>query len=118
MPHQYRGVPVALKHLLPPFAGIRDLVDAGALMSYSARQADLYRETAVFVDKILKGAKPADLPVEQPTRFELVINLKTAKTLGLAVPQSLLARGRRNHRMRRWMHDRFSHHDGLGRTAG
>jgi len=61
-------------------------------MSYSARQADLYRETAVFVDKILKGAKPADLPVEQPTRFELVINLKTAKTLGLTVTQSLLAR--------------------------
>jgi putative ABC transport system substrate-binding protein len=117
VPHQYRGVPVALKHLLPPFAGIRDLVDAGALMSYSARQADLYREPAVFVDKILKGAKPADLPVEQPTRFELVINLKTAKTLGLAVPQSLLARGRRNHRMRRWMNDRFWHHDALGRTA-
>ena len=69
MPHQYRGVPVELKHLVPPFAGIRDLVDAGALMSYSARQADLYRETAVFVDKILKGAKPADLPVEQRTRW-------------------------------------------------
>ena len=61
-------------------------------MSYSARQADLYRETAVFVDKILKGAKPADLPVEQPTRFELVINLKTAKTLRPTVTQSLLAR--------------------------
>ncbi len=61
-------------------------------MSYSARQADLYCETAVFVDKILKGAKPADLPVEQPTRFELVINPKTAKTLGLTVPQSLVAR--------------------------
>ena len=61
-------------------------------MSYNARQADLYRETAVFVDKILKGAKPANLPVEQPTRFELVINLRTAKTLGLIVPQSLLAR--------------------------
>jgi putative tryptophan/tyrosine transport system substrate-binding protein len=61
-------------------------------MSYSAWQADLYRETAVFVDKILKGAKPADLPVEQPTTFELVVNLKTAKTLGLTVPQSLVAR--------------------------
>jgi putative ABC transport system substrate-binding protein len=61
-------------------------------MSYSAWQADLYRETAVFVDKILKGAKPADLPVEQPTRFELVINPKTAKTLGLTVPQSLVGR--------------------------
>jgi len=61
-------------------------------MSYSARQADLYRETAVFVDKILKRAKPADLPVEQPTTFELVVNLKTAKTLGLTVPQSLVAR--------------------------
>ena len=61
-------------------------------MSYSARQADLYRETAVFVDKIFKGAKPADLPVEQPTRFELIINPKTAKTLGLTVPQSLVAR--------------------------
>ena len=61
-------------------------------MSYSARQADLFRETAVFVDKILKGAKPADLPVEQPTTIELVVNLKTAKTLGLTVPQSLVAR--------------------------
>ena len=92
MPHQYRGVPVALKHLLPPFAGIRDLVDAGALMSYSARQADLYRETAVFVDKILKGAKPADLPVEQPTRFELVNQPQDLEDARPTVTQSLLAR--------------------------
>ena len=83
---------LALKHHLPLFSTTRVAVDAGALMSYAGRLADVYRGAAVYVDKILKGSKPADLPVEQPTRFELVINLKTAKALGLTVPQSLLAR--------------------------
>jgi putative ABC transport system substrate-binding protein len=73
----------------------RQFVDAGGLMSYGADTSESYRRVAYFVDRILKGAKPADLPVEQPMKFELVINLKTAKKIGVAIPQSLLYRADR-----------------------
>ena len=69
-----------------------DYVEAGCLMSYSADEAESYRRAAFYVDKVLKGAKPADLPVEQPTKFEFVINLKTAKQIGLTIPPNVLAR--------------------------
>jgi ABC-type uncharacterized transport system substrate-binding protein len=77
---------------LPAIYYRRDFVDDGGLMSYSARRDDLARRAATFVDKILKGAKPADLPVEQPTKFEFVINLKAAKQIGLTIPPNVLAR--------------------------
>jgi putative tryptophan/tyrosine transport system substrate-binding protein len=81
-----------LRRKLPAICGSLWLADAGLLMAYGPNQTKMWRRAAVFVDKILKGAKPADLPVEQPTKFELVINLKTAKALGLSIPQSLLLR--------------------------
>ena len=85
-------VSFALKSRLPSVYDNRGAVDTGGLMSYHANPADRYRRIAYFVDRILKGAKPADLPVEQPTKFELVINLKTAKQIGLTIPQSVLYR--------------------------
>jgi ABC-type uncharacterized transport system substrate-binding protein len=87
-----RLVDLAAKNRLPTVYTSRDFVDAGGLMSYGSNVADLFRRAATYVDKILKGAKPGDLPVEQPTKFELVINLKAAKALGLTIPQSVLAR--------------------------
>jgi len=87
-----RAVELALKYRLPPISPTRLFPTEGGLMAYSSNQRDLYRRAAAYVDRILKGAKPADIPVEQPTRFELVINLKTAAALGLAIPPTLLAR--------------------------
>ena len=83
---------LALKHRLPGMFGIRESVYAGGLISYGADINDLFRRAAIYIDKILKGAKPADLPVEQASKYELVINLKVAKTLGLTIPPSILAR--------------------------
>ncbi len=90
--NQKRIAGFALKSRLPSMYGNREAVDTGGLMSYGADLADSYRRVAYYVDKILKGAKPADLPVEQPTKFELVINLKTAKQIGLTIPPEVLAR--------------------------
>ncbi len=85
-----RLVDLAAKNRLPVVYSQREFVDAGGLLAYGTNVADMYRRAATYVDKILKGAKPGDLPVEQPTKFELVINLKTAKVLGLTIPPSLL----------------------------
>jgi putative ABC transport system substrate-binding protein len=83
---------LALKHGLPTVSGQREYAEAGGLIAYGANLAELFRRAAGYVDKILKGTRPADLPIEQPTKFELVVNLKTAKALGVTVPQSLLSR--------------------------
>jgi putative ABC transport system substrate-binding protein len=90
--NQKRIAGLALKSRLPSVYQSREAVDAGGLMSYSADLADSYRRVAYFVDRILKGAKPADLPVEQPTKFEFVVNLKAAKQIGLTIPPNVLAR--------------------------
>ena len=86
---------LAIKHRLPSMHADRPYVEAGGLMSYATNDADQFRRAAVFVDKILKGAKPADFPIEQPTKFEFVINLKTAKQIGLTIPPNVLARADR-----------------------
>ena len=83
---------LALSARLPTMHGIREQVEAGGLMSYGSNFPDLFRRTADLVDKILRGAKPGDIPVEQPTKFDLIINLTTAKALGLAIPKSFLLR--------------------------
>ena len=88
--HRTQVLEFAAKRRLPVMYGSREYVEDGGLMSYGASYDDLFRRAATYVDKILKGAKPGDLPVEQPTKFELVLNLKTAKALGLTMPPSLL----------------------------
>jgi putative ABC transport system substrate-binding protein len=90
--HMKEIVDFSARHHMPTMFGEREFVEAGGLMSYWTSWPDVRRRTAVYVDKVLKGAKPADLPVEQPTKFELVINLKTARALGLTIPPSVLAR--------------------------
>jgi len=90
--HRTRLADLAARSRLPAAYGLRENVEAGGLVSYGPSVRDLFRRSATYVDKILKGAKPADLPVERPTKFDLVINLKTVKALGLTIPQSLLGR--------------------------
>jgi putative ABC transport system substrate-binding protein len=90
--HRARIVRLAATSRVPAIYGYREMVEVGGLMSYGAHLGDLHKRAATYVDKILKGAKPADLPVEQPTKFELVINTRTAQSLGLAIPPSLLLR--------------------------
>jgi putative tryptophan/tyrosine transport system substrate-binding protein len=92
VPYPKKIAELAIKNRLPSMNEGSEWVEAGGLISYAASDADLFRRAATFVDKILKGAKPADLPVEQPTKFEFVINLKTAKALNLTIPQSVLYR--------------------------
>ncbi len=87
-----RIVNFVVKHQLPTMFNAREYAELGGLMAYGANIADLFRRSATYVDRILKGANPADLPIEQPTTFELVINLKAAKALGLTIPPAVLAR--------------------------
>jgi len=93
--YQKRITELAIKNRLPSIYEASEYVEAGGLMSYSANDADQFRRAAYYVDRILKGTKPADLPVEQPTKFELLINLKTAKQIGLTIPPNVLARADR-----------------------
>jgi ABC-type uncharacterized transport system substrate-binding protein len=86
---------LSMKRRLPSVYGVREYAEAGGLMDYSVDPVDLEGRAAIYVDKILKGVRPADLPIEQPTKFELAINLKTAKALGLTIPQPLLLRADR-----------------------
>ena len=90
--HQMTLLNLAAKARLPVIYGSRQFTDAGGLMSYGPNYGDVFRRSAVYVDKILKGARPGDLPIEQPTKFEFVVNLKTAKALGITIPQSILLR--------------------------
>jgi ABC-type uncharacterized transport system substrate-binding protein len=93
--HKKQIADLAIKETLPSMCEAADYVEAGCLMSYSANDAECFKRAAYYVDRILKGAKPADLPIEQPTKFELVINLKAAKQIGLAIPPNVLARADR-----------------------
>jgi putative tryptophan/tyrosine transport system substrate-binding protein len=93
--HRKQLVELAIKSRLPTMCSGASWIDVGCIMSYGPNVTELYRRSAVFVDKILKGTKPADIPVEQPTKFELIINLKTAKQLGLTIPPNVLARADR-----------------------
>jgi len=93
--NQKRIVDFALMSRLPSIYYYREAVDAGGLMSYGTDLVDSYKRVAYFIDRILKGARPSDLPVEQPTKFELVINLKTANQIGLTIPPEMLARASR-----------------------
>jgi putative ABC transport system substrate-binding protein len=93
--HRREIAQLALKYRLPFMCPFREYVEDGNLMSYGYNPAELYRHAAIYVDKIFKGAKPAELPVEQPTKFELAVNLRTAKTLGIKIPQTVLLRADR-----------------------
>jgi putative ABC transport system substrate-binding protein len=93
--HRTQVVKFAAKSGLPAMYGFREFVEVGGLMSYAANLSDMYRRGATYVDKILKGAKPADLPVEQPTKFEFIVNLKAAKQIGLTIPPNVLVRADR-----------------------